>query len=127
MSITKMKLPERLILEYVRDHLPQCSIDIARSLVMSEVSVKRIVKSLIKNGYLTTRNEIGKGEADVLLIWTGQPFPASSDYEVSDRSTAGRYKDGRLLAAKERRDAIDEVSKAIHSMVSSGKSGDLDS
>ncbi|WP_321782356.1 hypothetical protein [Burkholderia pyrrocinia] len=115
---TAMGLPERLILEFVRDHPGNETTEIGRALEMYERTSKRAVATLLQDGYLK-RVRFGKRRSvTTALAWTGKEFPASADFVIpSGRLNNLRYVDKALLAAKARRDAISTVCDGMRAML----------
>ncbi|MGU2439547.1 hypothetical protein ACTXHA_04015 [Burkholderia cenocepacia] len=114
-----MGLPERLILEFVRDRPGLDTTQVGRALSMFEEMTKDTVSTLLKAGYLERSQYCNRR---LMLVWTGKPFPPSSEFSIpkgcpSARRTALKS----LLAAKAMREAISVTCDGMRAMMLVGR------
>lgn len=114
-----MSLPERLILEFVRDHPGHDTTEVGRALSMYDETSKDAVAALSKEGFLKRSRYSNRR---LPLVWTGKPFPSSADFSIpKECSTSHRYKLQLLLTAKARREAMAATCEGMRAMLNVGR------
>ncbi|WP_155636007.1 hypothetical protein [Burkholderia stagnalis] len=114
-----MGLPERLILEFVRDHPGHDTTEVGRALSMYDETSKDAVAALLKDGFLKRARYRNRR---LPLVWSGKSFPPSCDFSIPNGcSTSHRYKLQSLLTAKARREAMAAMCEGMSAMLNVGR------